>query len=101
MVIFLILREVLAQTIAIFDGKVTNHGKKIPQENPPLYLSGIKVKRVGDHKHLGFIFHPKLNCTTYFKERSAKTAKGSGMLKQLREYLPTNVYDYNLYDALI
>ena len=67
--------------------------KRIPQEHPPLYFNGIEVKRVSDHKHLGFVFDPKLNCAAHFKEKSAKARKGIGMIKQLREYLPTNVLD--------
>ena len=35
----------------------------------------------------------KLNCAAHFKEKSAKARKGIGMIKQLREYLPTNVLD--------
>ena len=65
--------------------------KRIPQEHPPLYFNGIEVKRVDDHKHLGFTLDSKLNCAAHFKEKSAKARKGIGMIKQLREYLPTNV----------
>ena len=67
--------------------------KRVPQEHPPLYFNGIEVKRVSEHKHLGFIFDPKLNCAAHFKEKSAKARRGIGMIKQLREYLPTNVLD--------
>ena len=67
--------------------------KRIPQKHPPIYFNGIEVKRVSDHKHLGFTFDPKLNCAAHFKEKSAKARKGIGMIKQLREYLPTNVLD--------
>ena len=67
--------------------------KRIPQEHPPLYFNGIEVKRVSEHKHLGLIFDPKLNCAAHLKEKSGKAKKGIGMIKQLRAYLPTNVLD--------
>ena len=67
--------------------------KRLPQEHPPLYFNGTEVKRVSEHKHLGFIFDPKLNCAAHFKEKIAKARKGIGMIKQLREYLPTNILD--------
>ena len=67
--------------------------KRLPQEHPPLYFNGTEVKRVSEHKHLGFIFDPKLNCAAHFKEKIAKARKGIGMIKQLREYLPTIILD--------
>ena len=67
--------------------------KRIPQEHPPLFFNGIEVKRVSEHKHLGYIFDPKLNSAAHFKEKSAKARKGIGIIKQLREYLPTSVLD--------
>ena len=67
--------------------------KRLPQEHLPLYFNGIEVKRVSEHKHLGFIFDPKLNCAAHFKEKSAKARKGIGIIKQLRKYLPTSVLD--------
>ena len=66
--------------------------KRIPQEHPPLYFNGIEVKRIAWF-HLGLIFDHKLNCSSHFKEKSAKARKAIGMTKQLREYLPTNVLD--------
>ena len=51
------------------------------------------MKRVSDHKHLGFVFDPKLNCAAHFKEKTANARKGIGIIKQLREYLPTKVLD--------
>ena len=67
--------------------------KRKPQSHPPLFFNGIEVKRVNEHKHLGFIFDPKLNFAAHFKEKSAKAKKGIGMIRHLRSYLPTNVLD--------
>ena len=48
---------------------------------------------VVEHKHLGLILNPLLNFTAHFKEKIAKARKGIGLIKHLRQYLPTNVLD--------
>ena len=66
---------------------------KRPRPHPPLFFNGIEVKRVTEHKHLGLILDPLLNFAAHFKEKIAKARKGIGMIKQLRQYLATNVLD--------
>ena len=51
------------------------------------------MKRVSEHKHLGLILDPLLNFAAHFKEKIAKARKGIGLIKHLRQFLPTNVLD--------
>ena len=67
--------------------------QKRPRVHPPLFFNGIEVKRVTEHKHLGLILDPLLNFAAHFKEKIAKARKGIGLIKHLREYLPTDVLD--------
>ena len=39
------------------------------------------------------ILDPLLNFAAHFKEKIAKARKGIGLIKHLRQYLPTNVLD--------
>ena len=66
---------------------------KRPRPHPPLFFNGVEVKRVEEHKHLGLILDPLLNFAAHFKEKIAKARKGIGLIKHLRQYLPTNVLD--------
>ena len=66
---------------------------KRPRAHPPLFFNGIEVKRVSEHKHLGLILDPLLNFAAHFKEKIAKARKGIGLIKHLRQCLPTNVLD--------
>ena len=66
---------------------------KKPQAHPPLFFNGVEVKRVNEHKHLGLTLDPKLNFAAHFKEKITKARKAIGLIKHLRQYLPTNVLD--------
>ena len=66
---------------------------KRPRTHPPLFFNGVEVKRVAEHKHLGLILDPLLNFAAHLKEKIAKARKGIGLIKHLRQYLPTNVLD--------
>ena len=66
---------------------------KQPRPHPPLFFNGAEVRRVEEHKHLGLILDPLLNFAAHFKEKIAKARKGIGLIKHLRQYLPTNILD--------
>ena len=66
---------------------------KKPRAHPPLFFNGVEVKRVNEHKHLGLTLDPKLNFAAHFKEKISKARKAIGLIKHLRQYLPTNVLD--------
>ena len=50
-------------------------------------------KQVSEHKHLGLILDSLLNFAALFKEKLTKARTGIGLIKHLREYLPTDVLD--------
>ena len=57
---------------------------KKPRDHPPLFFNGVEVKRVNEHK---------LNFAAHFKEKNSEARKAIGLIKYLRQYLPTNVLD--------
>ena len=49
------------------------------------------MKRASEHKHFGLTLDPLLNFTARFKENQPKARNGIGLIKHLRQCLPTNV----------
>ena len=62
--------------------------KKSKPYHPPLFFSGIEVKRVIEHKHLGLTLDSKLNFVAHINEKSSKARQGIGLIRHLRPYLP-------------
>ena len=67
--------------------------KRISPYHPPLYFNGIEVKRVSDHKHLGFILDSKLSFVKHLSEKIPIARKGIGIIKHLATYAPLKSRD--------
>ena len=46
-----------------------------------------------DHKHLGFIFDPKLSFTKHISDKISNARKGTGIIKHLAPYIPLKSRD--------
>ena len=62
--------------------------KGIEIDHPVVLFNDIPVKKVNEHKHLGFILDSKLSFSSHIKSAISKTRKGIGQLRYLSKYLP-------------
>ena len=73
--------------------------KRIEINHPVVLFNDIPIKKVNEHKHLGFTLDSKLSFSAHIKSAISKTRKGIGLLKYLSKYLPRHTLDelYKLY----
>ena len=62
--------------------------KGIEIDNPVVLVNDIPVKKVNEHKHLGFTLDSKVSFSAHIKSAISKTRKGICLLKYLSKYLP-------------
>ena len=74
------------------------HKRKNPAHHP-IYLNNTEVKKVRDHKHLGFFLDSKLMYTKHINGIITNARKGIGVIKLLASYLPLQSRDqtYKMY----
>ena len=79
--------------------ELTFSRKKIEIDHPMILFNDITVRKVSEHKHLGFILDSKLSFSTHIKSAISKTRKGISLLKYLSKYLPRDTLNevYKLY----
>ena len=56
--------------------------------HPPVLFNNVPVKGYSIQKHLGIHLDEKLNFNHHVEEKIAKTNKGAGVIKKLRNTLP-------------
>ena len=73
--------------------------KRIEIDHPVFLCNNIPVKKVNEHKHLGFTLDSKLSFSAHIKSAISKTREGIGLLKYLSKYLPRHTLNelYKLY----
>ena len=62
--------------------------KRIEIDHQVVLCNDIPVKKVNEHKHLGFTLDSKLSFSAHIKSAISKTRMGIGLLKYLSKYLP-------------
>ena len=55
--------------------------------HPVIYFNNFQPQRANQQKHLGIIFHKKLNFKRHIDKILTKTSKGTAVIKRLRNFL--------------